>query len=176
MSDDKPAASRSHAFWEFSLRLYASPAVQAACLELQDDCGVDVNVLLFMLYLASTGRRITADEARGVLAGVEPWRAQVVVPLRTARRNLKTPVPGFDATAAETLRSIVKKAELEAERQQQAALHARSLDTDLGSPAPRQTAAVANIAVYGAALGRQLATGPVSVMLAAFEASPVQAG
>ena len=48
-----PPATRNNPFWDFSLKLYASPAVQTACLDLQDDCGVDVNVLLYMLWQAS---------------------------------------------------------------------------------------------------------------------------
>ena len=161
---------RGNPFWDFSLALYASPVVQTMCLELQERDGVDVNVLLFMLYLASRQRRITAAEARKVIAGVEPWRVDVVVPLRTARRNLKAPAAAIDAKGAEKLRAIVKKAEFEAERLQQAALYAQSQNAGLGKPASQQEAGAANIEAYGAALGRQLAAGPVGVMLVAFEA------
>ena len=165
---EAPSAARPNPFWDFSLRLYAAPAVQNACLDLQDGSSVDVNVLLFVLYLASTGRRITAAEARTVVAAIEPWRVDVVVPLRTARRNLKTPATAIDATGADSLRAIVNQAELEAERLQQAALF--GLAATLGSPAAAAAAAPANIEAYGAALGRQLAAGPVGVMLAAFQA------
>jgi uncharacterized protein (TIGR02444 family) len=166
VSDNSKPSSRANPFWDFSLRLYASPAVQKACIELQDGAGVDVNVMLFVLYMASRGRTLTAGDVRGVLAAVEPWRVDVVVPLRTARRNLKVPAGAIDREGAESLRSIVKKAELEAERLQQAALFGMS--DGLGDPAQPEHAGEVNLRAYGAALGRQLAQGPSGVMLAAF--------
>ena len=172
-SANPSANPRANPFWDFSLALYASAAVQKACLDLQDGCGVDVNVLLFALYLAATGRAINEAEASRVAASIEPWRVGVVVPLRTARRNLKEPPAAIEPKGAETLRAIVKKAELEAERLQQAALYAQA--EGLGRAAAPGEAARVNIQSYGAALvttngGRQLANGPVGVMLAAFEA------
>ena len=176
MSDASQTAPRANPsanpytnpFWDFSLALYASPAVQKACLELQDGDGVDVNVMLFTLYLASTGRILSEAEARRLVAGIEPWKAGVVAPLRTARRSLKDPPAAFDAKGAEALRAIVKQAELEAERLQQSALFGQV--SGLGQPAAPREAAKVNMNVYGAAIGRQLANGPVGVMLSAFEA------
>ena len=39
-------------FWKFSLGYYRGAGVSEACLELQDRCGVDVNVVLFLLWMA----------------------------------------------------------------------------------------------------------------------------
>ena len=165
--------SSSNPFWEFSLKLYASPAVQQACLELQDGSGVDVNVLLYMLWQASRGRVLTRAGAMAVLEAVEPWRLDVVVPLRSARRNLKVPPGAVDPKGAEALRAIVKKAELEAERLQQAALHAFDVQSALRSTSATSDlrgTATANVAAYAHALARPLAAAPVGVMLHALEA------
>ena len=110
-------------------------------------------------------------DAKAVLAAVEPWRVDVVVPLRTARRNLKSPRSAVDAAGAEALRAIVKKAELEAERLQQAALFAFAPPSGAapGGTAVRE-AAEANSAAYATALGRPLAAAPLGVMLDALEA------
>jgi uncharacterized protein (TIGR02444 family) len=171
MSDASPARSSGNPFWDFSLVIYASKEVQTACLALQDGDGIDVNVMLFALYLASTGRSIGADDARRVVAAIEPWKTGVVVPLRTARRNLKAPPRGFDPLGAEALRTIVKQAELEAERLQQTALHQMALaPAGIGRPAAPREAARGNLEAYGSALGRQLAKAPVGVMLTAFDA------
>lgn len=171
MSEPAASASRSNPFWDFSLKLYSSPAVQKACLDLQDGSGVDVNVLLYMLWHASQRRQLTVTDARAVLDAVESWRVDVVVPLRTARRNLKTPPPALDPTGAEALRSIVKKAELEAERLQQAALHALVLPSAAGTPAVSARAAgEVNAAAYAQALGKPLAPAPLGVMLDALAA------
>ncbi len=177
MTETTPEKSRSkplsNPFWEFSLKLYASPAVQQACLELQDGSGVDVNVLLYMLWQSRCGRVITREGAMVVLQAVDPWRLDVVVPLRTARRNLKTPPGAVDPSGAEVLRAIVKKAELEAERLQQAALHALDVHSALhstSSTSDLRGTATANVAAYAHALARPLAAAPVDVMLHALEA------
>lgn len=168
---DPASAGRANPFWDFSLKIYASPAVQQACLELQDGSGVDVNVLLYMLWHASQGRTLTDADAKAVLDAVERWRVEVVVPLRTARRNLKSPPATLDAAGAEALRAIVKKAELESERLQQAALFKLVLPSAArsGEASPR-VSAEANAAAYARALGRPLAAAPLSVMVDALEA------
>ena len=175
MTDTSAPAGRSNPFWDFSLKIYSSAAVQQACVTLQDESGVDVNVLLYMLWHAYEGRRLGDAEGRAVLDAVERWRADVVVPLRTARRNLKQPPAGFDTSGAESLRSIVKKAELEAERLQQSALHALALPGAVPGAGVRETAA-ANASAYADALGRPLASAPLDVMLDAVQALAARAG
>lgn len=173
MTETARETSRTNPFWDFSLRVYSSPAVQKACVDLQDGSGVDVNVLLYMLWHASRGRQLTAADAKAVLDALEAWRVDVVVPLRTARRNLKAPPAAVDAAGAEALRAIVKKAELEAERLQQAALYAMKLPSEAAVQASGVRAAgEANVAAYANALGRPLAAAPVGVMLDALAALP----
>ena len=109
-------------FWTFSLEIYSSKAVQEACVELQDVSGVDVNVMLYVLWLADRGRRLSVADVRAVFDMVEAWRSEVVVPLRAARRALKVPPSAFEPGGTEALRNMVKKVELEAERLQQWAL------------------------------------------------------
>lgn len=153
-------------FWQFSLRVYRDQAVQRACLELQDGSGVDVNVLLFMLWLGSNGRQLSGQEVRSVIDAVEPWRGGVVVPLRTARQNLKQTVAAIDAKGAEALRLQVKRMELEAERLQQEALHGMSVSRPLGQPgADVRSACAANLAAYAQALGRVFPAGHVTTMV-----------
>ena len=55
---------QSSPFWTFSLGYYRGAGVSEACLELQDKCGVDVNVVLFLLWLASQKRRLGADQVK----------------------------------------------------------------------------------------------------------------
>ncbi|CAN0131009.1 unnamed protein product [Phaeothamnion confervicola] len=173
MTDQPGASSRVNPFWDYSLRLYSDPGVQKACIDLQDGSGIDVNVMLYMLWHAVNGRQLSDAEAAGVLAAIEPWRVDVVVPLRTARRNLKSPPAALDAPGTESLRSIVKKAELEAERLQQQALYNLPLPaagSKAQAGASRRQIATANLASYAVALGRPLAAAPLGVMLDAFDA------
>src|SRR4051794_37663070 len=76
----KPAPSP---FWTFSLRLYGTAGVPPACIALQDAGGVDVNLLLFLLFCARAGRRLGAADVGKIVSTVDPWRNEVVVPLRT---------------------------------------------------------------------------------------------
>lgn len=109
-------------FWDFSLVLYARPGVEAALLALQDEEGLDVNLILFCLYAGARGRSLegaTLAGMRGIGAG---WGQGVVAPLRAARRALK-PIAEGDAAAAR-LRAEVKRLELAAEKEMQLRLEA----------------------------------------------------
>ena len=57
MSDAGTSAPvRKSPFWRFSVKFYAVPGVAPACIELQDQAGVDVNMLFFLLWNASEQR------------------------------------------------------------------------------------------------------------------------
>jgi uncharacterized protein (TIGR02444 family) len=146
MTDTPPPKSP---FWRFSIKLYAVPGVAAACIELQDQAGVDVNVLFFLLWQATQNRALDEAEVAEIDRVIGAWRELTVVPLREMRRALKTPPPVMTAEAAETFRNRIKGAELEAERLQQEALYEMSADGRFGRPAAsRMEAAEASVAAY----------------------------
>ena len=155
-------------FWRFSLRIYGTPGVPAACLTLQDGSGVDVNVLLFGLFAASQGRQVAGADMSAIMAAIDPWRLNAVVPLRGVRRFLKEPPQGFEQQDIPALRQRVKMMELEAERLQQEVLYSSWPMEALGAPAPSSEAARANVAAYASALGAQFDSGAVDCLLAAF--------
>lgn len=158
------------AFWNFSLRFYALPGVAAACIELQDRHGVDVNVLLFLLFLAEEGRALSPEEVARIDAAVRVWRGGVVVPLRTVRRNLRASIGEMARDATEALRANVKRIELEAERIQQETLERLMPASATGASAPSRTiAARANLAAYGSRL-RGLPDELLAPLLQAFDA------
>ncbi len=74
-------------FWRFSLRFYSRPGVAAACLALQDEAGADVNLMLFLLFLAEHKRQVIADDIPRLDSTVRAWRDCVVKPLREVRRE-----------------------------------------------------------------------------------------
>jgi len=154
------------AFWQFSLRLYRRPAVPAQCLTLQDQHGVDVNVLFFLLYLALNGRRLSPDEVERIDAAVSNWRLHVVQPLRAIRRDLKSGIAPAAPHAAQALREAIKRDELQAERLQQEALEREFPAAATGIPAAPRTAAAANIAAYETLTGA-LPLSAVDILLAA---------
>lgn len=114
--------------WEFAAATYGHAEVSKACLFLQDRCGVDVNVLLFALWIAAE-RKIAVDVAaiREVDTMVRQWRQEIVAPLRAIRRRLKTgPRPAPNA-ATEELRARLQDIEIELERIELAVLEAIDL-------------------------------------------------
>lgn len=157
------------AFWDFSLRFYAKPGIPAACLELQDRAGADVNVVLFLLFLARHGRRVTRSDAAAIDDTVAGWREQVVRPLRTARRHLKIAGQPIAAEPAANLRNEIKRNELAAERIQQVTLEKQFPCANFGQPADSPTAAAsANLAAYAALIGT-LPANAVSALLQSFD-------
>jgi uncharacterized protein (TIGR02444 family) len=123
MSGTEPTAAGSP-FWRFSLQFYRRPGVAEACIALQEDSGVDVNLLLFLLWHAMQGRVLSGPEIESLEGRIAPWRQQTVVPLRVIRRALKSPPALVEAGTAEAFRTRIKAVELEAERLQQEAMYA----------------------------------------------------
>ena len=111
-------------FWNFSLALYALDGVAPACLELQETAGVDVNLLLFCSWRAWQGIALEPEDLQAVDAAVSAWREDVVQPIRVLRQQLRA-YPGVEAS-----RSLIKQAELEAERVQQQCMYQQSLSPE----------------------------------------------
>lgn len=159
----------SSPFWRFSLGFYRMPGVAEACIRLQDEASVDVNLLFYLLWLATSERRLSSDDVEAIERRIGPWREQVVKPLRGIRRAIKAPPPVIEPAATEVFRTRVKNLELEAERLQQDALYALAQSGSSGSPAPSpQAAAHANIAAYQAILPRPFPQDALSTVMAAF--------
>ena len=156
-------------FWRFSLGFYRQPGVAEACIRLQDEAGVDVNLLFYLLWHAALERRLSHAEVAGIEQRIAPWREQVVVPLRAIRRAIKVPPSAIEAGTAEAYRSKIKGIELEAERLQQEALYDLAQTSRFGEPAPSpEEAARANIDAYRATCPRPLPDEAVAVVMAAF--------
>jgi uncharacterized protein (TIGR02444 family) len=147
------ASSQASPFWRFSLRLYRAPGVGDACIALQEESGVDVNLLLFLLWQATQHRALAAADIKTLDETIGGWRDTTVIPLRNVRRALKS-APGLVApSTAEAFRTRIKAVELEAERLQQEAMYALAATMPLGHALGRDAtsaveAARANIAAY----------------------------
>jgi uncharacterized protein (TIGR02444 family) len=114
-----------HPFWDFSLQVYGRDGVGAACLHLQEHHGIDVNVMLFCLWLGETGRGVLdAEECAAMKAAAERWHLDVVKGLRGVRRILKEGFPDAPQGLRESLRGEVQAAEIDSEHLQQLLLAA----------------------------------------------------
>ncbi len=117
----------------FACALYARPGVAAACLRLQDRHGVDVPLLLALVWHGASGRGVPGRACAGAWRrSVRRWR-RIVEPLRASRDAIK-PLAARDA-AALRLRKAILAAELDAEF-----LLLRDLERDAGAVRVRDAA------------------------------------
>jgi uncharacterized protein (TIGR02444 family) len=148
MVDLEAKTQRDSPFWRFSVSFYSNPQVAAACLDLQDKAGADVNIIMFLLWNASQNRTFSAAAVADLEDRIGRWRESVVIPLRTVRRALKSPPAAIDAGTAEKYRTKIKGVELEAEKLQQDALYALVSTLQLERAASPAAAAHASISAY----------------------------
>ncbi|MGB6977524.1 MAG: TIGR02444 family protein [Gammaproteobacteria bacterium] len=90
--NDTPASLPDHPFWRFSLEVYQQSPASQALLHLQQQYGLNVNIMLFCCWWACSGQGILVlPEIQRLFAKTALWHNQVVVVLRNMRRRLKKP-------------------------------------------------------------------------------------
>ncbi|GGB29233.1 hypothetical protein GCM10011505_08260 [Tistrella bauzanensis] len=94
-----PIAAHAHA-------VYARPCAAPVCLAVQDRFGADVPLILMLHHAAATGRQLDRHGVAALDDALAGWRAQVVRPLRTLRRQLRGPAPAGGAVDAGRARAI----------------------------------------------------------------------
>ena len=99
--------------WSFALSTYARPGVEAACLRLQEQ-GADVCLLLCGAWLEQRGVAYKPERVQALQQIAQPWRVQVVEPLRQMRVQWRALAQ--QDTQLASLREQIKTLELEAER------------------------------------------------------------
>ncbi|MGB0695193.1 MAG: TIGR02444 family protein [Rhodospirillaceae bacterium] len=152
-------------FWAFSLTLYGMPGIPAACLELQDHHGADVNMVLYLLWRARDGDCLDRDSMAALDEKLVSWRTEIIHVLRGMRRmlSLSAPAPLSPSEAAAT-RSKIKAAELAAEEAQQRAMA-------LADPAPtsvglsREQAGAQMLQDYASLLGSRFPSAKTSLLI-----------
>jgi len=140
-----------HPFWDFSLRVYGSDGVAAACIALQERRGIDVNVLLFGAWIGESGRGVLAEsDLDAALAATTAWNRDIVCALRVVRNRLKGRMGAIPTERSDVLRKMILEVEVRSEHVEQIALAAavtRPADPALAA-ARRGGDAVANVAAY----------------------------
>ena len=102
--------------WDFVLRLYAGDGVEQACLALQDDHGQCVPLLLWRAWTLSEDRPVDEEALASAVMLARAWHDEVIVPIRSVRRRLKSPMPPVDDDARLRFRQDVSRREMTAER------------------------------------------------------------
>lgn len=112
-------------FWRFSLSLYQLKRVKTACLQLQDEAGANVNLVLFALWVSQQRLRFAPDW-QATFSQLENWHEDYTLSLRRQRSQLKHLAERADRHEEGPLHQMhqhLQKAELLAEQQEQAVLY-----------------------------------------------------
>lgn len=112
-------------FWQFSLSVYEEPSVAENCLHLQDAFSLDVNLLLFCCWCGCQGVALSPSLLAPVITFSAVWQQNLLAPLRTCRRWLKTGQgSGIDdrPQTVQEIRTTLRQLELSAEKYQQSRL------------------------------------------------------
>ncbi|ESQ79966.1 TIGR02444 family protein [Asticcacaulis sp. YBE204] len=128
----------TNSFWDWAVKAYAAEGIAGLCLDLQDNHGQNVPLLLFSQWAASVGVALDEETTEAAADISRAWADHVVGPLRAIRRQIKGPIGDIEPDAKHRVREQIKSAELLAEREQMASLAALILPT--GSAAGFQQA------------------------------------
>ena len=102
--------------WSFAVTIYQRDGVAPACLDLQEQCQIDVPLMLCAVFACLEGKDISDADLTQLHNLASPWQSDIVQSLRRIRTRLKTgPSPAPNAVT-EDLRNKVKAAELAAEK------------------------------------------------------------
>lgn len=126
-------SAHTQSFWDFSVEIYAQDEVSSACLELQNEFGFDVNLILFCYWYGYSYGTIDDRLLQLVIEFSDNWKQNVVQPLRTVRKWMKLNADAFQpdqSSQYSCLRERIKDDELAAEKYQQEAVEKLILSSD----------------------------------------------
>jgi uncharacterized protein (TIGR02444 family) len=130
------------AFWRFSLALYARPGVADALIALQDRAGLDVNLILFGLWVGARHGHELGRDGFAAAAQAVAELSGIVRDIRALRRQLGNSA----GSEIPRLRRALLRLELAAERRVQHRLAAWFTGIPSDMPGERHAAALANLA------------------------------
>ena len=105
----------SEQFWQYSLSLY--PAIKDLCLQWQDNFGVNINLLLFLLYLDKQQQSLTEQQLQQLEDLLQHFSSEVTQSIRALRRAM--PSPWLESDMQQQLRQQLLSTELAAEKLEQ---------------------------------------------------------
>lgn len=101
-------------FWSYSLTQYSNPDCETFCLDAQNTHGLDVNLILFSVWLATQNRMLNLDLLPSF---IKQHQQGIVTPLRDLRIKMKARARSNEQIS--NLRDSLKRLELQAEQLEQ---------------------------------------------------------
>lgn len=76
----------SHEFWRYSLKLYSKNIVKDICLDLQNQFGVNINIILFCCWHTATSRGpLSTEQIQLLISTTDSWHCEITQGLRHLR-------------------------------------------------------------------------------------------
>jgi uncharacterized protein (TIGR02444 family) len=111
------ASSADLPLWDYAVALYTKPQVADCCVQLQDTFNINVNLLLWCVWLEVLQIELTPERLSAAIALAETWDKSYVQTLRQMRRTMKMEF-AKDLASVAVVRDQIKQAELLAEKQE----------------------------------------------------------
>lgn len=146
--------SNSPPIWDFVLNYYKQQGVSESAITLQDTIGIDVNMVLFLMWLAGQKRTLAVDDVKRVGETSHAWQRQVVIPIRAIRRLLKENAPLVPQPTALDYRKKIQALEIEGEQLQLNAMAGLLAGLKPGSAPSAGDAARMNLAAFATVTGK----------------------
>ncbi len=108
-------------FWNYSRQIWALPAIEDSCIRLQNEHGLNVNLLLFCCWTGEQQICLTDDHIQCLLEAAESWET-VIKPLRESRIMMKQNLIAMPADIVEQTLMNISDMELNAEHMEQMSL------------------------------------------------------
>lgn len=153
--------------WNFAVQLYGRPGVAEACVDLQDRCGLDVDLLLFAVWCAVVGPgQLDVSAFRECIAVTDAWREGLLKPLRALRRHSSGAFDPIPEASTQAIAGQLQAVELAAERVELELLESWAASRGTSRPAAEpQAAAASNLVAYLAAAGVETGTAAAAMRL-----------
>jgi uncharacterized protein (TIGR02444 family) len=159
-------ASANAPIWDFVLNYYGRKGVSEALIGLQDSYGIDVNMLLFLVWMAAQRRSLGADDVQRVSEASHAWQRSVVVPIRAVRRLLKESAPLVSPDTAAAFRKKVQAVELEGEQLQLNAMASMSATLTPRRASSSETAVLQSLEAFQHVIGKNFPAGAIDTLVA----------
>lgn len=139
--------------WDFVLNYYRQQGVSEAAIKLQDSAGIDVNMILFLMWLSGQAKTLAEADMRKLSEASHVWQRSVVVPIRNIRRLLKENAPFVEQETALAYRKKIQALEIEGEQLQLNAMAGAAKSLSPGARPSAEAAARENLSIFAKLAG-----------------------
>ena len=108
-------------FWDYSTHIWTLPDVEKACLDLQNNHDINVNILMYCCWVADKNLTLNDDDIQALVDTIQPWHI-IIKPLRESRKMMQQQLIAMPKDVQNQTLNDMQDMELNAEHMSQLAL------------------------------------------------------